>query len=124
MTQETKQLFAWCGCPIRRSHYEAGHLSKSPEDSKLIFLTDGEDSCREVITILDEYKALELVPNCQLQLTVEQDSAKWGESILKYLKCQEGAANITFEQEEEKSLLNYAHIFQPKMKAAEQAHKN
>ena len=60
----------------------------------------------------------------KLQLTVVQASAKWGESILKYLKCQEGAANITFEQEEEKSLLNYAHIFQPKMKAAEQAHKN
>ena len=59
-----------------------------------------------------------------MQLTVEQASAKWDESILKYLKCQEGAANITFEQEEEKSLLNYAHIFQPKMKAAEKAHKN
>ena len=67
MTQDTKQLFAGYGYPIRRgSHCEAGHLSKSPEDSKLIFLTDGEDSCREVITILDEYKALELVPNCQI----------------------------------------------------------
>lgn len=76
-----------------------------------------------MITILDGWGALELVPNCQIAVDSRTGLSKMRWEHIKYLKCQEGAANITFEQEEEKSLL-IMHIYSSQMKAAEKAHKN